>query len=96
MIVTREPEWDEASRQQALELQQYESGLCKCGCGRPAAESFDKTRKKPYVVDYVVCQAGRALEIVKRQHRDKAKASNQPDGWDDGRVYYVNEPEPEG
>lgn len=86
-VVTRESPWDETSRQRAMALHAYESGLCKCGCGRPAAESYDS--KQVYRVDSFTCTAGRAIEIVRRQEAEQAKKENRPDDWNAGLHYYA-------
>lgn len=86
-IVTRESPWDEESRQRALALNAYENGLCKCGCGRPAAESYND--KQAYRVNSFTCQAGRAIETVRHKEADDAKRAKKPDGWNYGRHYYA-------
>jgi hypothetical protein len=86
-VVTREPEWDETSRKRAFDLHAYENGLCRCGCGRPAAESYDPNQV--YRVDHFTCRAGRAIEIVRQQEAAQAKRDKLPDDWNYGRHYYA-------
>ena len=93
-MVTREPEWDDETRGRALRLGEYEREICGCGCGQPIRKAYDP--KQPFTVDFLTCQAGRAKAKVERQHRDEAKAQNKPDGWDDGRHYYVKPHDDEG
>lgn len=86
-VVTREPEWDAEARGRALRLSEYEATICRCGCGQPIKLAHDP--KQPFLVDHFTCQAGRAIEKVRRTHREEADRANRPDGWDDGRHYYV-------
>lgn len=89
-VITRESAWDDETRARALRLTEYEAGICSCGCGQPIDISFDP--KRPFKVDFAVCQAGRAMAMVIREEQRKAKAKNGgelPEGWDDGRRYYV-------
>lgn len=92
-IVTRESEWDDDTRDRALGLAEYQNSLCGCGCGRPAAETIDG--KTLYRVHNVVCEAGRAMERVRR---DERKKHEKDPSWDDGRHFFVvpadpNDPE---
>ncbi len=89
-MVEREVEWDESTRGRALRLTEWEDGRCSCGCGQPIADAHDP--KKPWIVDHFVCYAGRAKEQVVRQHRADAENANKPEGWDDGRHYFLREP----
>ena len=86
-VITRESPWDESSRERALALHLYETGLCKCGCQRPAAEAYDP--KQVYLVDHFTCVAGRAIEIAKKRDAEKAKREKLPDDWNLGRHYYA-------
>jgi hypothetical protein len=90
-VVTSEEEWDEETRGKAMRLAEFEAGLCHCGCGQPAAEAHDAT-KGPWVVDETVCQAGRAMERVRRHKRKQAEARKAPEGWDDGMQLFPRRP----
>lgn len=71
-----------------MRLQEWEDEKCPCGCGQPMTLAHDKT--KTWVVDDFTCYAGRALDQVKRL---KAKEhEDAPDGWDDGKHWYVRDP----
>lgn len=83
--VTRESEWDDTSRGRALRLTEYKGSLCKCGCGNPVESAYDP--KQAFIVHPIVCQAGRAIEQVRRADTEKAKDAQKPEGWDDGRHY---------
>lgn len=84
-VVTRESAWDDDSREAALALLEYEDGMCQCGCGTPVAQAYDP--KQAFLVDHVVCQAGRAIAQVKRRKGEERK--DAPEGWDDGFHYYA-------
>ena len=86
-VVTRESAWDDDSRGRALRLAEYERSICGCGCGQPLRVARDNTRL--FRVDSFVCGAGRALAKVQRDEADQAEKTNRPDGWRDGRHYYV-------
>jgi hypothetical protein len=81
-VITRESEWDDQSRGRALRLAEYEDSICACGCGQPIEVAYDKTRA--FVVDEFTCQAGRALDKVRREKREDAEKRKAPAGWDDG------------
>lgn len=85
-IVTRESPWDDDTRARAIALTEREDSICKCGCGRPIAETLQKDQA--YRVHVVRCAAGRAIDQVRRLDRDKHK--NDP-SWDDG-LHYRAEP----
>lgn len=87
VVVTREAEWDHATRVRALEFQKVEDGKCSCGCGQPMDEAHNEDTV--YLVDTYKCQAGRALDMVRRQRREDAKKEGLPDGWDDGLHFYA-------
>lgn len=63
-----------------------ESDRCPCGCGQPIAEATEKGRG--YVVQTYECMARKALEMKKRDDR-AAAGEDPPEGWDDGRIYYI-------
>jgi hypothetical protein len=86
-VVTRESAWDDTTRQRAIDLYRYENDLCRCGCGRPASESYNP--QAVYKVDHFVCSAGRAIEQVRRRDQEQAKKDKKPEGWNDGRHYYA-------
>lgn len=70
-----------------MRLADYESSICPCGCGQSVDIAYDKGRA--FKVDFQVCQAGRAMDQVRRMHKEEAERQKKPDGWDDGRRYYV-------
>ena len=92
-VVTRESPWDETSRARALALHAYEADLCKCGCGRPASESYGT--QQVYLVDSFTCAAGRAIAIKRKADEDQAKKDKKPEGWNYGRHYYAEPVKPE-
>lgn len=90
-VVEREPEWTDEDRELAMKLDEYEAGLCPCGCGQPVDEAADT--KRSFSVDKFTCLARRAIESVKRADFEKAKAGKEepPVGWDDGLTYYIDD-----
>lgn len=84
-VVHRESEWDDETRARALALAEWESTLCGCGCGRPILET--SRPDQAYLVHTYTCMADKAIQKVRRQ--DRAKHEKSPEGWDDGRHYYV-------
>ena len=66
--------------------------MCKCGCGLPVSDAY---RDQTFIVDTFTCHADRALKMARRKDDEKAKAENKPEGWNDGRHYYVKPYEPE-
>lgn len=69
-----------------LRLQEYEDTLCRCGCGLPIAVAH---KSQAFKVDHYTCYAGAALERVRREENERADKANRPEGWDDGRHYFV-------
>lgn len=92
-VVTRESEWDDETRERALNLTAYDESLCACGCGLPVTESH---KDQPYKVHAIRCYARRALDKRKRQAAEEAKRNKAPDGWNDGVHYFVEPFEPGG
>lgn len=88
-VVEREPEWTAEDSELALKLEEFESTLCPCGCGRPVDEASDPTRA--FSVQTFQCLARRALEIKKRADQEAAEKANRADGWDDGLTYYIDD-----
>lgn len=86
-VVTRESPWDDTSRDRALALHAYETDMCKCGCGRPASESYGTTQS--YKVHSFFCAAGRAIEQIRRRDKEQAEREKRPEGWNDGIHYYA-------
>lgn len=89
-VITRESEWDDETRARVIELAKYRNNLCGCGCGRPAEETLDDTTF--YRVHKTTCQAGRAIERIRRQDRE---AHEKDDGWDDGVHYFAVPADPD-
>lgn len=81
VVITRESPWDDKSRARALKLTEYEESLCHCGCGLPREIGH---KKQGFKVHEVVCYAGKAVETVKRLHREQHKDDT---AWFDGRQY---------
>lgn len=92
-VVRREPDWTDEDRGRALRLAEYENGICGCGCQQPIRKAYDK--QQAFIVKHTVCQAGRAMDQVKRRDREDAEARKLPAGWDDGRHYFVQPHEQE-
>ena len=86
-VITRESPWDADARARAMRLAEYERSMCACGCGLPIKIAYDK--KQAFMVDHSTCQAGRALDRVRREQAADAEKSKLPAGWADGRHYYV-------
>lgn len=86
-VITREPRVDAETRTQMFALDEYEAGLCKCGCGQPLVEAADP--KRAFKVRKHVCHAQRAIERVKRAARDEAERQHRPESWDDGATWLI-------
>jgi hypothetical protein len=88
VVVTRESDWDDTSRDKALGLTEYEESLCSCGCGLPMSVVRDPEQVKlGYMIHEYRCSAQQATEKHRRAQREKHKDS--PEGWDDGLHYYA-------
>jgi hypothetical protein len=90
-VVTREVEWDDETRERALDLQQYEEHMCLDGCGMPIHEA---SKEQPFVIDHYTCHATRALETLKLTDKQQAEKDGVPEGWDTGRHYFVKDVAP--
>ena len=84
--MTREPEWDDDTRDQAFEFTDYLASICGCGCGLPVAESHDPHRA--FKIHTVTCYARRAIDKVQRDQDQEHK--NDTDGvWASGKFLYA-------
>jgi hypothetical protein len=81
VVIARESEWDDNSRQRAIALTEYEDSVCRCGCGLPREIAH---KKQAFDVDTVVCYAGRAMKQLEDIDREKHK--DDP-AWFYGRHY---------
>lgn len=88
VVVTRETEWDDETRDRVLNLAAYDQSMCPCGCGVAMSEA---TKDQPFVVDHFTCYATRAKERLRKIHQDEAKKNKLADGWDTGRVYFIRD-----
>lgn len=88
-VTTMEPMWSESDRELAFALDEYDRSRCPCGCGASIEEAEDAERA--FRIDKRTCYARRAIEKVRRQEADRAEATNQTDGWNDGLTYYVSD-----
>lgn len=89
MVVTREPEWDEHTRARTRALYDAEQGICRCGCGQPMELAHSNDPANQWYVDTYTCQAGRAIDMKRRQMQEGAENRNAPMGWDDGLHFYA-------
>jgi hypothetical protein len=89
VVVVRESEWDDASRDRALELTEYEETLCQCGCGLPMRIAHDpeQAKKLGFMVHEYKCYAAKAVAQHRRKKQEAHKES--PEGWDDGLHYFA-------
>jgi hypothetical protein len=94
-VVTREPEWDDETRDRVLSLAAYEGTMCPDGCGLTIEESMGPG---PFLIDTFVCNATKARERKKREDEDEAHAKakregkdNPPPGWNTGVNYFIRE-----
>jgi hypothetical protein len=94
-VVTREPEWDDDSRDRVLSLAAHDGEMCPDGCGLPVHES---TGPGPFLIDKYVCNATKARERKKRLDEEEATAQAKregrdkpPEGWNTGVTYYIRE-----
>jgi hypothetical protein len=82
-VTTREPEWTEQDRAEALALTLYRSTLCPGGCGQPLDESTAHYEVGPeYEAKSTTCRA-----CAERHESQRAKAERSPNG--EGRLWYV-------
>lgn len=86
-VITRESAWDDESRGRAMRLDEYERGMCRCGCGLPRRVAHDP--EQTFKVERVKCQASRALAQVRRQDLAAAQDQRRDEGWSDGLSYYA-------
>lgn len=90
-LVMREPEWSEEDRARVLAFVEWERGFCPCGCGIRIEDAYNPDQA--FMVHDAKCRARVALEKVKRADKAKAEKASPngklPEGWDDGRRYYV-------
>lgn len=86
-VVHRESEWDDAARERATELSEWENGECPCGCGQRAEYTLVKDGPKVWDIRTLTCQAERAKQRVKRDWEQRNEG--QPEGWADGVVHYA-------
>jgi len=74
-VATQEPLWTEEDRAMAMELQDYEAGLCP-GCGTPLAETTKAEHEFAYVAkDPIRCHRCTASQRAMTAHEDKPQAS---------------------
>lgn len=93
VTVTTESRWTDEVRGRAMRLQEYEDGMCPCGCGQQMTLAHDPSQ--PVVVDTWTCQFSRAVAQVRRQREKQAEDRNAGPGWDDGLRFYGRAPTPE-
>lgn len=86
-VVTREPRVSPEDRAQMVALDEYEAGICSCGCGQPLVEAMSPDRA--WVVNDHVCYAKRAVAQVRRKAQAEAERVGRPDGWDDGITWLI-------
>lgn len=93
--VTREPEWDDISRNEAEALYLYPGTLSPTGCGHTLTEAQDQ---RPWNVKTFVCGACRQSAIADRHYADEHEdAKPNPDGSlpTDGFAVWVEPPDTE-
>lgn len=83
-VVTREPEWDEASRARALQLGEVERNVDK-QTGLPFEDAYDKDAA--WMVHSSVNYAQRAIEGAREKESETHKNDSKP--WMSGRTYYA-------
>lgn len=71
--MTRDPEWDEDSRNWELAYTDYLNN--RCHCGAQVDEAHDPT--SVWLVDHTVCQRCRALESVQRAKAEEDERSEK-------------------
>lgn len=80
-VTTREPEWTDQDRAEALALAVYRESLCPNGCGQPLEESTASQEVGPdYDTSSDSCRACAVMDQAKRADRDAKKD-------DSGRIY---------
>lgn len=88
-VVTREPEWDEATRGRALRLAEHERSIDKF-TGLPLVDAY---ADQPFLVHSdVVNYAQRALD--RQQAEDEKNKGDDYEKWSKHRTYYVTVPDP--
>lgn len=78
-MTTREPEWTEQDRAEALALAEYRAGLCPCGCGHRLADTTAPEATGPtFVPVQVTCNARMALLEAQRGAEEARGTENAP------------------
>lgn len=81
-VVSVEAEWDEATRERALRLEEYEASTCQqCGLQLEVC----RAKGQSFKVHEAVCGGARAIARVRRQRATEA----EQDGADDGIRLWV-------
>jgi hypothetical protein len=82
-VTTREPEWTDQDRAEALALAMWRSALCPGGCRQPLDESTSHYDKGPsYEAKSMTCRACAELQVSQR-----AKAERSAN--EDGRLWHI-------
>ena len=74
VTVTREPEWDDVSREEMLGLAEFEAGICDCGFHKSLTR--DKRNVFSFEVDTCPVCAGRA-RYDRLQRKDDAEVQSR-------------------
>lgn len=73
-VTTRDREWTEQDRAEALALKAYRSSFCPCGCGYPIADTTSHEETGPqFVAEKTICRARLALVEAQRALSDSDK-----------------------
>jgi hypothetical protein len=81
-VTTREPEWTDQDRAEALALAMYRESLCPNGCGQPLDESTSHYEAGPaYDAKHTTCRACAALAEARRAADDSGKGDGQARIW---------------
>jgi hypothetical protein len=80
-VTTRESEWTDQDRIEALALFEYEASLCPCGCGHLYDETTSNWETGPeFVVTRKACRARAAMNAEQKLKQDSG-ADISADLW---------------
>jgi hypothetical protein len=81
-VTTRDPDWLDQDRTEALAMLEYEASLCPNGCGQPLGESTTDEEHGPlYDVKRQTCRACAAALEARRESDDGGKGDNSARIW---------------
>jgi hypothetical protein len=71
-VTTRDPDWNDQDRTEALALLEYEASLCPCGCGQLYEDTTSNWETGPeFTAIRKTCRARAAMTVEQRLARDR-------------------------